>query len=57
MAHAPTSHQSQSPVPPPPPDGENEALIDARKTYVILLLSAVGFVGAAVFIIMRTRMG
>jgi hypothetical protein len=58
MAHAPTPHQSHSPAPPPPPaDAENPALLDARTTYVVLLISAVLFVGAAVFIIMRTRMG
>jgi hypothetical protein len=58
MAHAPTPHESHTPAPPPPPaDADNEALIDARKTYRIMLLTAVGFVGAAVFIIMRTRMG
>ena len=57
MAHAPT-HNSNSPAPPPPPpDAENPALLDARKTYRIMLISAVGFVTAAVFIIMRTRMG
>jgi hypothetical protein len=58
MAHAPTPHQSHSPAPPPPPaDAENPALIDARKTYHIMLISAVLFVSAAVFIVLRTRMG
>lgn len=57
MAHAPTPHESQPPVPPPPPDAENPAIIDAQKTYRITLISAVLFVAAAVFIIMRTRMG
>jgi len=57
MAHAPTPHQPQGPVPPQaPPDSENPALIDAEKTYKITLISAVLFVAAAVFIIMRTRM-
>lgn len=57
MAHAPTPHESQPPVTPPPPDAENPAIIDAQKTYRITLISAVLFVAAAVFIIMRTRMG
>ena len=58
MAHAPTPHQSHVPAPPPPPaDAENPALLDARKTYRIMLISAVLFVGAAVFIVLRTRMG
>jgi hypothetical protein len=57
MAHAPTPHKSQPPVPPPPPDSENQAIIDAEKTFKITLISAALFVAAAVLIIMRTRMG
>lgn len=57
MAHAPTPHKSQPPVPPLPPDAENPALIDAEKTFRIAMISAVLFVAAAVLIIMRTRMG
>ena len=57
MAHAPTPHKAQPPVPPPPPDAENPALIDAEKTFRITLISAVLFVAAAVLIILRTRMG
>jgi len=58
MAHTPTPHESRAPAPPPPPaDAENPALLDAHKTYVVLLISAVLFVASAVFIIMRTRMG
>jgi len=57
MAHAPTPHKAQPPVPPPPPDAENPALIDAEKTFKITLISAALFVAAMVFIIMRTRMG
>ena len=58
MAHAPTPHKSNTPAPPPPPpDAENEALIDLRKTFRVTLISAAAFVAAAVFIIMRTRMG
>jgi len=55
MAHAPTP-KAQPPVPPAPPDSENQAIIDAEKTFRITLISAVLFVAAAVFIIMRTRM-
>lgn len=57
MAHAPTPHTSQPPVPPPPPDAENPAIIDAEKTFKITLISAVLFVSAALLIILRTRMG
>lgn len=58
MAHAPTPHEPLAPVPPEaPPDAENPAIIDAEKTFRITLISAVLFVAAAVFIIMRTRMG
>ena len=57
MAHAPTPHKAQPPVPPPPPDAENPALIDAEKTFRITLISAVLFVAAALLIILRTRMG
>jgi len=57
MAHAPTPHESQPPVPPLPPDSENPALIDAEKTFKIAMISAALFVAAAVLIIMRTRMG
>jgi hypothetical protein len=57
MAHAPTPHKSQPPVPPAPPDAENQAIIDAWKTFKWILIGAVFFVGSAVFLIMRTRMG
>jgi len=32
----------------PPPDDQNPAIIDARKTYIITILSAVLFCGAVV---------
>jgi hypothetical protein len=57
MAHAPTPHQPQAPVPPPPSDSENQAIIDAEKTFRITLISAALFVAAALLIILRTRMG
>ncbi len=44
-------------VPAPPPDAENPALIDAEKTFNVTVISAVLFVLAAAFIILRTRMG
>jgi len=40
-----------------PPDDENEALIDAEKTYKITVMGVVLFGLAALFIIMQTRMG
>ena len=40
-----------------PPDSENEALLDAEKTFKIAAISAILFGLAALFIIMRTRMG
>lgn len=46
----------EAPVPPPPSDDDNPALIDAKKTFKITVVSAVLFVLAALFIILRTRM-
>jgi hypothetical protein len=46
-----------NPVPQLPPDSENEALIDAEKTYKITAIGVILFGLAALFIIMRTRMG
>ena len=49
---------SVMPTPPAPPsDEENPALIDAFKTYRYTVLGAVGFVVAALFIILSTRWG
>ena len=48
--------QAPGPVPPPPPsDKENEAIIDALKTFKITVISAVLFVLAAATIILVTR--
>ena len=48
--------QAPGPAPPPaPPDNENEAIIDADKTYKITMISAVLFVLASVVIILVTR--
>lgn len=44
-------------VPEVPSDEENEALIDAQKTYRITVLGAILFGLASLFIIMSTRMG
>ncbi len=44
-------------VPEVPSDDENEALIDAQKTYRITVLGAILFGLASLFIIMSTRMG
>jgi len=57
MAHAATPKNPLPPVPPPPSDTENQALIDAAKTFKWTLIGAVLFVLSAVFLIMRTRMG
>ncbi len=57
MAHAATPHKSQPPVPPPPADADNEAIIDAWKTFKWVVIGAVLFIGSAVFLILRTRMG
>jgi len=43
--------------PAPPPDEQNEALLDASKTFTITAIGAVLFCAAALFIILRTRMG
>jgi len=57
MAHVATPKNPLPPVPPPPSDAENQALIDAAKTFKWTLIGAVLFVLSAVFLIMRTRMG
>lgn len=44
-------------VPAPPPDAENEALVDAEKTFKISVAGAILFCLAALFIILSTRMG
>jgi len=44
-------------VPEPPPDSENEALIDAAKTFKISVIGALLFCLAALFIILMTRLG
>ena len=38
-------------------DEENEAIMDASKTFVITMISSVIFCLAALFILMSTRMG
>ena len=46
------------PAPPAaPPESENEAIIDAGKTFKITVLGAILFGLAAAFIILRTRLG
>jgi hypothetical protein len=57
MAHAATPKSSYPPVPPPPSDVENQAIVDAAKTFKWTLIGAVLFILSAVFLIMRTRMG
>jgi hypothetical protein len=57
MAESAVSPTEQPPVPAPPADAENPAIIDAEKTFRIILMSAVLFCVAALVIIMSTRMG
>jgi hypothetical protein len=57
MAHAATPTTPPPPAPPAPPDAENQALIDAAKTFRWTVIGAVLFVLSAVFLNMRTRMG
>ena len=57
MAHGSTPQKSQPPVPALPPDSENEALIDAGKTFLWAMLGAVGFIAAGTIIVLMTRMG
>ncbi|MEM7417817.1 MAG: hypothetical protein AAF389_20170 [Gemmatimonadota bacterium] len=49
--------ETKSDVPAAPGDAENEALVDAEKTFKITVLGSILFGLAALFIIMRTRMG
>lgn len=49
--------ETKSDVPEAPSDSENEALLDAEKTFKITVIGAILFGLAALFIIMRTRMG
>lgn len=44
-------------VPAAVPDDENEALIDAQKTFNISVAGAILFCLASLFIILSTRMG
>jgi len=51
-----TIPQAPGPTPPPaPPDAENEAIIDAEKTFKITVISAALFCLAAATIILVTR--
>jgi hypothetical protein len=51
MAEHAVTETSPADVAPPPPDEENEALLDAHKTFVITVVGAILFCGAAVAII------
>ena len=53
----PSVTNSDPAIPAPPPDAENPAILDAGKTFFWTVIGAVAFCGAALFIIMRTRMG
>ncbi|MCH1569945.1 MAG: hypothetical protein L7S64_01270 [Longimicrobiales bacterium] len=49
--------ESKSKVPAPVSDSDNEALLDAEKTFKITVIGAVLFGLSALFIILRTRLG
>jgi hypothetical protein len=51
MADHAVTESSPAGVAALPPDDENEALIDARKTFVITAVGALLFCGAAVAVI------
>ena len=55
MADHPIPQAAGPEPPPPPPDSENEAIIDAQKTFHITMISAVLFCAAALAIILVTR--
>ena len=57
MAEKAVTEKTPEGVPAPPPDSENEALIDAKKTFQITVIGAILFGLSALFIIMATRMG
>ena len=58
MAHAVTpENRPIPPEPAPPTDGENPAISDAAKTFKWTVIGAALFVLAAVYFILRTRMG
>ena len=53
MAHSEAPATNDQPAPPPAPaDEHNPAIIDARKTFVITMISSVLFVGAIVVFIL-----
>ncbi|MDH3269866.1 MAG: hypothetical protein OEN56_00950 [Gemmatimonadota bacterium] len=56
VEHAVTEAKA-SKLPAMPADDQNEALLDASKTFKITVIGAVLFCLAALFIILRTRMG
>ena len=57
MSDKSMAESKQSDVPAPPADAENEALLDAEKTFRITVIGAVLFCLAALLIIVATRMG
>lgn len=57
MSNDSMTESTQAGAPTPPADGDNEALLDAEKTFKITVIGAVLFCLAALLIIMATRMG
>ena len=49
--------EEKSGGPAPVSDSENEALLDAEKTFKMTVIASVLFGLSALFIILRTRMG
>ena len=52
MADNAVTHAAPAGVPAPPPDAENEAIIDARKTFVVTVITFVVFAGCSLLIIL-----
>ena len=57
MAHATTPKDRPIPPEPAPTDAENQAIVDAFKTFKWTVIGAALFILAAVFLILQTRMG
>jgi hypothetical protein len=57
MSENSMTEPSKSTAPTPPGDDDNEALLDAEKTFKITVIGALLFCLSALLIIMATRMG
>ena len=57
MTDSTTPQATPDGVPAPPPDDENQALIDALKTFRIAMWCAASFCASSLVIVLMTRMG